>query len=118
MAMSRGRARSRAASSKDSERWTSEQARAVLERQRGSRLSVWAFARREGYSAERLYRWRRRLAEGSRATPVRLVELIATTPNGAGTALEVATAAGVARLAGRFGVAELAALVRELQRPC
>lgn len=42
-----------------SRRWTAEQARAALEAQTRSGLSVAAFAQHAGLDAERLYRWRR-----------------------------------------------------------
>ena len=43
-------------------RWTETEARAIVEAQRRSGLSLAAFARRHRMSAQRLYAWRRRLA--------------------------------------------------------
>ena len=43
------------------QRWTREQAHAVLEKQATSGLSVQEFAEREGLEPARLYRWRERL---------------------------------------------------------
>lgn len=43
------------------ERWTPEQARAVLEKQAASGLVMPRFAEREGLDPARLYRWRERL---------------------------------------------------------
>lgn len=42
--------------------WTEEQARGALAALDASGLSPFAFAKREGLDAQRLYRWRRRLA--------------------------------------------------------
>jgi transposase-like protein len=44
-------------------RWTEEQARAVLDAQARSRMSLRAFARREGLDPQRLRRWARQLEE-------------------------------------------------------
>jgi transposase-like protein len=43
------------------QRWTREQARAVLEKHASSGLTVREFAEREGLEPARLYRWRERL---------------------------------------------------------
>lgn len=43
------------------QRWTDTDARVVLDALDESGLSVAAFARREGFDAQRLYFWRRRL---------------------------------------------------------
>ena len=43
------------------QRWTREQARAVLEKHASSGLTVREFAEREGIEPARLYRWRERL---------------------------------------------------------
>jgi transposase-like protein len=49
-------------------RWRAADARAVLSELEGSGLSAAAFAVREGFNPQRLYRWRRRLgARSSRA---------------------------------------------------
>lgn len=42
-------------------RWTEQEARSVLAKQRASGLSTLAFSRREGLGRERLYWWRKRL---------------------------------------------------------
>jgi hypothetical protein len=91
-----------------------------MDERRRSGLSLREFARREGFSLARLYRWRRRLAQGSSLGPVRFVEVIAQpSPVGSrGAALEVSTVFGVARLAGNFTIADLAALARELHGRC
>ncbi len=44
-------------------RWTEREAREALTAVEESGESLAAFAKREGFSAERLYRWRRKLAE-------------------------------------------------------
>ena len=48
-------------------RWTSKEAKKVLEAQVESGLTVSAYAAREGLSAQRLFRWRRQL--GASAPP-------------------------------------------------
>jgi len=47
------------------QRWTRAQARAVLEKQASSGLSVREFAEREGLKPVRLQRWRERLGVGN-----------------------------------------------------
>jgi transposase-like protein len=58
-------------------RWTVEEARAALEAHSASGLSVCAFARREGLDAQRLFRWRCRLAteRWQSPTPLAFVEV-------------------------------------------
>ena len=50
-------------------RWSAEEARRVIGEQMSSGLSVSKFAERKGLDAERLYRWKRILAEGTVTTP-------------------------------------------------
>jgi transposase-like protein len=47
-------------------RWSADEARAILDRQERSGLSLWRFATSQGLEPERLYRWRRKLGEGHR----------------------------------------------------
>ena len=56
-------------------RWTSKEAKKVLEAQVESGLTMSAFAAREGLSAQRLYRWRRQLG-GSAASPPTFEEIV------------------------------------------
>ena len=73
------------------QRWTREQARAVLEKHASSGLTVREFAEREGLETARLYRWRERvgvsagqqLAASARSTPERaaFVEVRARRPS-------------------------------------
>jgi hypothetical protein len=70
-------------------RWTEQQARAVLDRQERSGLSVQSFAAREGLSAARLYTWRSRLAQPK----VSFVEVAA--PSAPPTCIEVSLPNGV-----------------------
>lgn len=44
-------------------RWTEVEARAALRAARASGLSLHAFAKRQGWAAQRLYSWRDRLGE-------------------------------------------------------
>ena len=52
-----------------SARWTESEARAALSALDASSLSVIAFAQREGLDAQRLYSWRRKLADGGGGRP-------------------------------------------------
>jgi transposase-like protein len=58
-------------------RWTIDEARAALEAQSASGLSVRAFAQREGLDAQRLFRWRRIVARAKHgsAAPLTFVEV-------------------------------------------
>ncbi len=50
-------------------RWSADEARALLERQERSGLSLWRFATEQGIEPERLYRWRRKLGGSDAAAP-------------------------------------------------
>jgi transposase-like protein len=97
-------------------RWTIADARAALAALTASGLSPSAFARREGLSAERLYRWRRQLAElEPRAVPA--AELIEIRPRRA-EPVEIVLASGrVLRVTETIDVSALARLVAALERP-
>jgi transposase-like protein len=60
--------RPRASSYQTRRRWTSADAVAALSALRDSGLSVAAFAARERFDAQRLYRWRSQLAATNRTT--------------------------------------------------
>jgi transposase-like protein len=88
-------------------RWTIDEARAALEAQSASGLSVRAFALREGLDAQRLFRWRRIVAttkHGS-AAPLTFVEVKPRRAEpievvlGSGTILRVAESVDVDALA-------------------
>jgi transposase-like protein len=55
----------RSSSWKNQERWSAADARAIIEEQERSGLSVWLFAEKHGVVAERLYWWRRKLRPGN-----------------------------------------------------
>jgi len=61
-------------------RWTEREARAVLEGQRASGLSIQKFAEREGLVAERLYRWHRRINRGTAAKITMAPAFVELTP--------------------------------------
>ena len=69
------------ASTTKRQRWTRGQARAVLEKQASSGLTVREFAEREGLKPVRLQRWRERLGVG---TEQRLAASAANMPEHAG----------------------------------
>jgi transposase-like protein len=50
-------------------RWSAEDARAILEKQELSGLSLWRFATSQGLEPERLYRWRRKLGDTRQPLP-------------------------------------------------
>jgi transposase-like protein len=50
------------------DRWTASEARAALDAQERSGLTIQAFCRDQGWQPDRLYRWRRRLAVGASAS--------------------------------------------------
>ena len=79
----------------DSRRWTVAIARGVLEARKRSGLSVNGFAVRQGLSAERLYRWQRRLGKDTTASsaPPRFTEVRLAVPPSA--AIEVGLPGGV-----------------------
>lgn len=59
-------------------RWTEEEARAALAALAASRLTIRAFASREGLDVQRLYVWRRKLetsAETTKTSPPPFVEI-------------------------------------------
>lgn len=65
-------------------RWTENEARAALAALAASRLTIRAFASREGLDVQRLYVWRRKLetsAEMSRTSPPPFVEIRAGLPD-------------------------------------
>jgi len=100
-------------SPKKRSRWTVGQARAVLDQQERSGLSVQRFAERESLDAERLYRWRRKLNRGG--GPVGFVEVRADT----GAPLEIVLRSGHRLLIrGAADVATLRAIVTTLEREC
>jgi transposase-like protein len=71
-------------------RWSAQEARAVLEKAERSGLSVQRFAQGEGLLPERLYRWQRKLREGSSA---RFVEMARAVMDG--VSIEVALPSGL-----------------------
>lgn len=75
---------------KHADRWSIQDAQAVLARLERSGLSVQEFAAREGLLAERLYRWRRRLSSSDRA---KFVEI--TVPREPAGRVEVELRSGV-----------------------
>ncbi len=109
-------------------RWTVTDARAVLASLAASGLSVRAFAHREGFDVQRLYRWRRELGDERRATmppspvsrPASAPELIEIRGGRAEAALEIVLPSGIiVRVAGATAPSTVAELISalELRRP-
>lgn len=75
--------------------WRAEEARAALDDQQASGLSVTQFAQREGLQAQRLYLWRRRFAAADDGRP-KLPQFIEVLPPYArSSSVEVALRSGV-----------------------
>jgi transposase-like protein len=104
-------------------RWTEADARAVLKELARSGQSVREFSERHGLDAQRIYVWRRRVAEGDRST-FREVEVRATrsaSTEAEGSAFELTLASGVRiRIPPSFDAEALARLLDVLERahPC
>lgn len=100
-------------------RWTLADARAALAALGASGLSTSAFARREGIDVQRLYRWRRQLAEEHRGPAVfapapELIEIRARRAE----PVEIELASGLlVRVSETIDPAALARLVSVLERP-
>lgn len=98
-----------------SDAWSSDDARRVFEAWQRSSESLAAFARRHGYSASRLYWWRRRLA----SAPVELTTLAlvpATVTSEASSPITIRLPNGIAVEATSATPAWIAAVVAELTR--
>lgn len=98
-------------------RWSAERAREVLAAQRASGLSVFAFAKREGFDPQRLYFWQRRLGvetTGHARAAMEFVEVRA----GAGGQVEVLLRSGrVLRVSEAIDPETLLSLCEALERP-
>lgn len=99
-------------------RWTADDARAVLAALDRSGKSVCAFAAEHGFDPQRLYAWRRRVADGD---PITFREVTVRPPPRAETAeaplagFEIALASGVViRVPPTFEAAALARLLEVL----
>jgi transposase-like protein len=100
------------------ERWTDEDARAVLEGWRRSDETIAAFSRKDGLVAERLYWWRKRLTT-RQAEPTR-----ALVPSLVAATIVPSTATVTIRVAGEVAIevganaspSWIAAIVVELAR--
>ena len=97
-------------------RWTAAQAGEVLDRIARSGVSVHRFAREHGLGVERLYRWKRRLARGRRATGVapRFAE-VTMRPSALPGTIEIELSGGVfLRIAGDTRVDDTVAVLSRL----
>ena len=99
-----------------SARWTPDQARVVLQRIGRSGKSIHRFAHEHGLGAERLYRWKRRLACARRvagATPG--FAEVTIRPSAAGSVIEIELPGGVSlRVGGESRVDDAVALLSRI----
>lgn len=97
-------------------RWTAAQAGELLDRIERSGVSVHRFAREHGLGVERLYRWKRRLARGRRATGVtpRFAE-VSIRPSGLAGTIQIELSGGVfLRIAGDTRVDDAVTILSRL----
>lgn len=96
-----------------SHRWTPEQARAVLEKIARRGISVKRFAEEQGIGVERLYRWKKRLAQrrAPRSSPPGFTE-VTVRPSVPAAAIEIELGAGVhVRVSGESRVDDVVAIL-------
>lgn len=70
-------------------RWTEEDARAALDAQARSGLTLRAFARREGLDPQRLRRWERQIGDATRSAAPPTATFVEVAPRGAAAAAVV-----------------------------
>lgn len=75
-------------------RWTEEQARAVLDAQARSGMTLRAFARREGLDPQRLRRWERQIGDATRSSAPPKATFVEVAPRAAAV-VEVVLRSGV-----------------------
>jgi transposase-like protein len=104
----------------DRPRWTEQDARAALAALEHSGKPVRMFAEEHGLDPQRLYAWRRRVAEGDRTTFRELVVRPSSPPtDGDGAPFEIVLASGtVVRVPASFDGAALARLLDIVARAC
>jgi hypothetical protein len=96
-------------------RWSADEARAILEKQERSGLSLWRFATNQGLEPERLYRWRRKL-RGSERPLQKFVEVLTA---GSDASFEIVLRGGHRVLVrGPVDVESLRAIVVTLEGEC
>ena len=96
--------------------WTATQAGAVLDRIERSGLSISRFASKHGLGVERLYRWKRRLAQERRVpgTSPRFAE-VTIRPSAVTSTIEIELSGGVfLRIAGDTRVDDTVAVLSRL----
>lgn len=76
-------------------RWTEEDARAALDAQARSGLTLRAFARREGLDPQRLRRWERQLGVATRSAAPPKATFVELAPRAAAVVVEVVLRSGV-----------------------
>lgn len=99
-----------------SHRWTPEQARAVLEKIERRGVPVKQFAEEQGIGVERLYRWKKRLAQTdpSRSSPPSFSE-VTIRPSSPAAAIEIEISGGVhLRVTGDARVDDVVAILSRI----
>lgn len=76
-------------------RWTEEQARAVLDAQARSGMTLRAFARREGLDPQRLRRWERQLGGATRSGAPPKATFVEVAPRAAAAVVDVVLRSGI-----------------------
>lgn len=100
-----------------SDAWSSDDARRIFEAWQRSGESLAAFARRHGYSAARLYWWRRRLASAPAPVELTTLSLVpATVTDETTSTITIRLPNGIAVEATGATPAWIAAVVAELTR--
>jgi transposase-like protein len=97
-------------------RWTPDQARVVLQRVERSGKSIHGFAYEHGLSAERLYRWKRRLECTGRVAGAKLgFAEVTIRPSAPVAAIEIELPGGVSlRVGGESRVDDAVAILSRL----
>jgi transposase-like protein len=99
------------------ERWTPEQARAVLAEIGRRGVTVKQFASERGLGVERLYRWKRRLGRQLSASPAGVnFSEVTIRPSSSGSAIEIELPGGIAlRVCGDSRLEDTIAIVSRLR---
>lgn len=97
-------------------RWREEEARKVVSAWRGSGETMWSFARKHGFVAQRLYRWARQLKGGESSEVFHPVRLLGVSRGVEGRKIEIELMNGSrVRVGEGFSAEELGRVLDVLQ---